>query len=115
MIESGKGLLKRLQSPMAFLEEERSKYVNIEGERLPVNRFIKDPDRSEQEIITLLKVRYDHIESTLIDNETPIEDKKELFLEGIAIKRAIHMVIKKDISSDLDDIERWLKFGRRIT
>ncbi|MCK5774010.1 MAG: hypothetical protein KAH57_09520 [Thermoplasmata archaeon] len=115
MMDRGKDLLKRLRSPMAFLEEERSRYVVIEGDRISINRFIKDRDRSEQEIIHLLKARYNTIESTLVGEGISMEDKMDLFLEGIAIKRAVHMVIEKDISNDLDDIERWLEFGRRIT
>ncbi len=115
MTERGKDLLERLRAPMAFLEEDRSKYIYIEDQRISVNIFINDPDLKEQEIISLLKERYDTIESILPDNGVPIEDRMELFLEGIAIKRAIHMVIRKDISNDLEDIERWLEFGRRIT
>ena len=115
MTDRGKDLLKRLHAPMAFLEEERSRYVIIEDNKVPINRFIKDPNRSQQGIISLLKARYEAIEIILMDGRVPMEEKKELFLEGVAIKRAIHMVTKKDISNDLDDIERWLEFGRQIT
>jgi len=114
MTSNGKKLLQRLHSPLAYISEERSKDITIEGNKVPISAILHDEKSSRSDILELFRNQYIQIERDLLDETIPLAKREELLCEGVAIKRALHMVMDRVSGDDTEDIERWLKFGRSI-
>ena len=114
MGESGQEMYRKLGRPLSFIGEERSDYAYIEDSWVDLNDLLNDPDREMP--VEKLKERLEWIKKTLLHGKGTYEDSRDLYLEGMGIKRALHLAGSKDrvSSSKTQDTKRWLDYGKRI-
>jgi len=114
-------LLAKLERPLSFIGEKRNRFIYFKGQWVDVDRLLeeasKDPrkrDRLMPELMDRLNEIRESLSTTCITREEAID----LFEEGIAIKRAIHLLNSGSVKKEDDphgDIRRWLSYGKRIT
>ncbi|MBN1389347.1 MAG: hypothetical protein JXA22_01770 [Candidatus Thermoplasmatota archaeon] len=114
-------LLAKLERPLSFIGEKRNRFILFKGQWMDVDRLLedasKDPrkrDGLRQELMGRLGEIKEQLTSTCMTREEAID----LFEEGVAVKRAIHLLGSVAQSREEDphsDIRRWLAYGRRIS
>jgi len=114
-------LLAKLERPLSFIGEKRNRFIYFRGQWVDVDKLLeeasRDPrkrDRLMPELMDRLNEIREGLSTTCITREEAID----LFEEGIAIKRAIHLLNSGSVKKEDDphgDIRRWLSYGKRIT
>jgi hypothetical protein len=114
-------LLAKLERPLSFIGEKRNRYIMFDGKWVNVDKLLEeasmDPkarDRLKPKLMERLNEIKEDLSSTCMTREEAID----LFEEGIAIKRAIHVLNSGSIKVEdtpHGDIRRWLNYGKRIS
>ena len=113
-------LLAKLERPLSFIGEKRNRFIYFDGKWVDVDRLIEqatnEPSRRNVILPGLLR-RLNEIREELSNTCMTREEAIDLFEEGIAIKRAIHLLNSGSIKREEDphgDMRRWLAYGKRI-
>jgi hypothetical protein len=111
MSEEGKKLKRKLDEPLSYLGEDRSKYARIDGRQVDIEEMIGSGSG-----IGSLRKRLDEIIRILDSGEESESSERELYREGMGIKYAIHVMTRKDKSGSqrTADTRRWLDYGKKI-
>lgn len=114
-------LLAKLERPLCFIGEKRNRFIMFDGDWVNVDQLLEtasgDPkvrSRTMPKLMDRLSEIKEELSSTCMTREEAID----LFEEGIAIKRAIHLLNSGSVRSEDDphsDIRRWLNYGKRIS
>ena len=114
-------LLAKLERPLSFIGEKRNRFILFDGRWVNVDRLLdsaaKDP-KLRSRILPMLMDRLNEIKDDLSSTCMAREEAIDLFEEGVAIKRAIHLLNSGSVKSEDDphgDIRRWLNYGKRIS
>lgn len=114
-------LLAKLERPLSFIGEKRNRFILFDGKWVNVDQLLDkaslDP-RVRNKLMPGLMDRLNEIKDELSSTCMTKEEAIDLFEEGIAIKRAIHLLNSGSINSVDDphgDIRRWLNYGKRIS
>ncbi|MEA3558310.1 MAG: hypothetical protein U9R75_03555 [Candidatus Thermoplasmatota archaeon] len=114
-------MLVKLDRPLSFIGERRQNFVVFDGEwtdirtllrKAGINRSFKDRAR------TLLQGRLKEIKDELRSENLTREEAEGLYEEGIAVKRAIHLLDRGSMEIDEDrhsDTRRWIRYGRSVS
>jgi hypothetical protein len=113
-------LLGKLERPLSFIGEKRNRYIMFEGSWVDVDKLLDeatgDPRKRDKMMPVLMK-RLNEIRSDLSSTCMTREEAIDLYEEGIAIKRAIHILNSRGVKREEDphgDTRRWLNYGRQI-
>ena len=114
-------LLAKLERPLSFIGEKRNRFILFDGRWVNVDQLLdsaaKDP-KLRSRILPMLMDRLNEIRDDLSSTCMAREEAIDLFEEGVAIKRAIHLLNSGSVKSEDDphgDIRRWLNYGKRIS
>jgi hypothetical protein len=114
-------LLARLERPLCFIGEKRNKFILYQGNWINVDQLLKEASKDPKvrnALMPNLMDRLNEIRDYLSSSCMTREEAIDLFEEGIAIKRAIHLLNSGSVKSEEDphgDIRRWLNYGKRIS
>ena len=114
-------LLGKLERPLSFIGEKRNRYIMFEGDWVNVDRLLEEASgdaRKRDRLMQGLMKRFNEIRSELSSTCMTREEAIDLYEEGIAIKRAIHILNSRGVKSEDDphgDTRRWLNYGRQIS
>lgn len=115
------GLLAKLERPLSFIGEKRNRFIFFRGKWVDVDVLleeVKDDPRKRSNMMQDLMERLNEIKSELSSTCMTREEAIDLFEEGVAIKRAVHLLNTGSVNRDEGshgDIRRWLAYGKRIT
>ena len=114
-------LLAKLERPLSFIGEKRNRFILFEGKWVNVDQLLdsasSDP-KIRNKVMPELMERLGEIKEELSSTCMTREEAIDLFEEGIAIKRAIHLLNSGSVKAESDphgDIRRWLNYGKRIS
>jgi len=113
-------LLGKLERPLSFIGEKRNRYIMYEGSWVNIDRLLDEASVDQKKRNKLrpgLMKRLNEIRSELSSTCMTREEAIDLYEEGIAIKRAIHVLNSRGVKQEDDphsDTRRWLNYGRRI-
>jgi hypothetical protein len=114
-------LLAKLERPLSFIGEKRNRFILFENRWINVDLLLKEASEDPKvrnRLMPGLMDRLQEIKEDLSSTCMTREEAIDLFEEGIAIKRAIHLLNSGSIKTEDDphgDIRRWLNYGRRIS
>ncbi|MGA1792519.1 MAG: hypothetical protein ACMUHM_01060 [Thermoplasmatota archaeon] len=114
-------LLAKLERPLSFIGEKRNRFIYFRGQWVDVDKLIEEASkepRKRDRLMPELMDRLNEIKEDLSTTCMTREEAIDLFEEGIAIKRAIHLLNSGSVKREDDphgDIRRWLSYGKRIT
>lgn len=113
-------LLGKLERPLSFIGEKRNRYIMYEGSWVNIDGLLKGASvdqKKRNRLIQGLMKRLKEIRIELSSTCMTREEAIDLYEEGIAIKRAIHVLNSRGVEQEDDphgDTRRWLNYGRRI-
>jgi hypothetical protein len=114
-------LLAKLERPLSFIGEKRNRFIMFDGNWVNVDQLLekasKDP-KFRNKLMPRLMERLSEVREILSSACMSREEAIDLFEEGIAIKRAIHLLNSGSVKSEDDshgDIRRWLNYGKQIS
>jgi len=114
-------LLAKLERPLSFIGEKRNRFILFEGKWVNVDHLMEEASndpRIRNKMMPGLMERLGEIKDELSNGCMRKEEAIDLFEEGVAIKRAIHLLNSGSIRKEDDphgDIRRWLNYGKRIS
>jgi hypothetical protein len=114
-------LLAKLERPLSFIGEKRNRYIMFRGDWVNVDNLLKEAStdpKLRNSLMPGLLERLSEIRNELSSTCMTKEEAIDLFEEGVAIKRAIHLINSGSVKTEDDphgDIRRWLNYGKRIS
>ncbi|MFO8050625.1 MAG: hypothetical protein R6V01_02860 [Thermoplasmatota archaeon] len=114
-------MLSKLERPLSFIGERRQNYIVFEGEWTNIKTLLKraqeEPSFRSRSRGVLLG-RLEEIKDELGHENLTKSEAEDLYEEGTAIRRLIHLMDRRSKDGEEDrhvDTKRWIRYGRSIS